>query len=457
MKTGMKNAKKLFALLLSLLLAAALPSVCAAQSAPAGIGAAHALHAEGTRLVNAAGAEVTLRGVNLGGWLIQEDWFCPADNGTRGDHYTLETLTERFGAEKAYELYDLYWDHWITEYDFAEIAKMGFNCVRIPFWYRNFQSDDGGTWILNAAGEKDFSRLDWAVEMCRKYGLYAIPDLHGANGCQGAQDHCGQVDNCRFFERTAQGEAWRAQALELWSLLAERYAGDPAVAMFDLLNEPLCDVPFITRDYRTLNRFYDDAYRAIREKDPDRVVCMMGTWDIGKLPSPERMGWTNVVYQLHLYNGTLQSVENRIDASEALDYNVPLFVGEFHPTGKNVKLTVGEMLQVYEDHGVNWTVWTWKGYNSWAAWADWFIYGSVSDELTVDPENDSYEEIAAKWSAMATDGGCFYSGHLDEEVAPFLPDGRKTAPETVGRFAAFFRELFRRVRIFFELIGDLFT
>ncbi|MBQ6019357.1 MAG: cellulase family glycosylhydrolase [Clostridia bacterium] len=459
----MKTSKKLISALLALVLLLSCGAVAFAEDgadfSPAPITAKDALHTEGEKMFNADGEEVFLRGVNLGGWLIQEDWFCPTDNGTQGDHWTLETLISRFGVERAYELYNIYWDNWITEYDFAEIAKMGFNSVRIPFWYRNFQSDDNGTWILNDAGEIDFSRLDRAVELCRQYGLYAILDLHGVNGCQGAQDHCGQKNNCRFFDKTEQGEKYRAEAVELWTLIAERFAGDPAVAMFDLLNEPLCDIPRFKRNYDLVNGFYDDAYKAIRGKDPTRVVCMMGTWDIGKLPNPKKMGWTDVVYQLHQYNDTQASFESRIDASRALKYNVPLYAGEFHPTGvgdAEPNVTVSEILQTYENEGVNWTVWTWKGYNSWAAWADWFIWGSVEDSLTVDPENDSYETIAEKWGAMRTDGGNFYSGHLDEEVVPFLPDGREDDKQ-ISDFAAFFINLYRKLRIVFEVLVNLFT
>ena len=453
--------KKWFALLMAAVMLFTMGVCAAAADGDNAFTAADALHTDGEKLVNADGNEVRLRGVNLGGWLIQEDWFCPADNGKRGDHWTLETLTERFGAEKAYELYNIYWDNWITEYDFAQIAEMGFNCVRIPFWYRNFQSDDNGTWILTADGEKDFSRLDWAVEMCRTYGLYAILDFHGVNGCQGMQDHSGQKDNCRFFDKNAQGEAYRAQAVEIWELIAERYAGEPAIAMFDLLNEPLCDVNVLKRNYRVLNRWYDDAYKAIRAKDPTRVICMMGTWDIGKLPNPAKQGWTDVVYQLHQYNSRIDGFQSRIDASKALRYNVPLYAGEFHPTAETeaseVNCTVGDILAVYEAEGVNWTVWTWKGYNSWAAWADWFIWGSTEDGLIVDPENDSFDTIAEKWGAMRTDGGRFYSGHLDEEVLPYLPDGREPEPSADGRFVAFFKNIIRRLKTLFELIVVLFT
>ena len=457
----MKYCRRFGSVMLSLLLMfTAAATAFAAESASAFTGK-DALHTKGESLVNETGDEVRLRGVNLGGWLIQEDWFCPADNGKRGDHWTLETLISRFGTEKAYALYNVYWDNWITEYDFAQIREMGFNCVRIPFWYRNFQSDDNGTWILNEVGEKDFSRLDWAVAMCEKYGLYAILDIHGVNGCQGAQDHCGQKNNYHFFDDTEQGSVYRAQALEIWSLLAARYAGNPAVAMFDLLNEPLCDVSVIQRNYTAVNRFYDDCYRAIREKDPTRVICMMGTWDIGKLPNPKCVGWTDVVYQLHQYNSKKESFESRIDASKVLRYRVPLYAGEFHPTaettGSEINCTVGDILSVYEAEGVNWTVWTWKGYNSWAAWADWFIWGSTEDALTVHPETDSYEEIEAKWSAMATNGGNFYSGHLDEEVLPFLPDGKAEDADAGSRIALFFKKIYRRLKALFELVVVLFT
>ena len=398
-----------------------------------------ALHTEGEYLVNAAGDRVFLRGINLGGWLIQEDWFVPTDNGEQGDYYTLETLISRFGTEKAYELYDIYQDAWIQETDFRNIADMGFNCVRIPFWYRNFQSDDNGTWILDENGNKDLSRLEWAVDMCRKYGLYAIPDLHGANGCQGMQDHCGRKgengEYYHFFDQDEQGREYRRQAVELWEVIAERFAGDPAVAMFDLLNEPMCNVPIADRIYSRINDFYDDAYHAIRAVDPNRMITMIGTWDIGKLPKPKSRGWTNVVYQFHQYDQYMINYTGRVDRAYLCNYNVPLFAGEFHPTGEDLKLR--DVIEVYDTRNVMWALWTYKGYNSWAAWADWFLYGSTSDEMIVHPETDSYEEIARKWGSMETNGGLFYKGTLydvayeflsETAVSPSVPFNSETIP-----------------------------
>ncbi len=120
------------------------------------------LTTDGQNIVNQKGEKVQLNGVNLGAWMIWEGWLCPYEDDL--DHYTvLEVLTERFGEEKAYELFNTYMDNWITEYDLDEIKSMGFNCVRVPFWFRNFYYDDNGRKILDASGEWDFSRLEWVV------------------------------------------------------------------------------------------------------------------------------------------------------------------------------------------------------------------------------------------------------------------------------------------------------
>lgn len=102
------------------------------------------LHTKGKKIYNKRGEEVILRGVNLGTWLIHESWMTPISNSD-DNISTLNTLTERFGVEKAYELINIYEDNWITEYDLDRIVELGFNCVRVPFWFRNFYYDDKGT------------------------------------------------------------------------------------------------------------------------------------------------------------------------------------------------------------------------------------------------------------------------------------------------------------------------
>ena len=395
-------------------------SVCAFADENIAIHNEDALHTEGYKLVNKNGEEVFLKGINLGGWLIMEDWMCPVANDDTGDSYTYSVLSERFGTEKAYELLNIYQDNWIVESDFLNIAQMGFNCVRIPFWYRNFQSDDNGTWILDENGEIDLSRLEWAVEMCRKYGLYAILDLHGANGCQSNSDHCGTSGNMHFFDQNSKGEWYRKQATELWRVIAKRFRGDPAIAMFDLLNEPMSEYYGI-KVHQYYWEFYDMAYDAIRAEDPDRVLTMIGTWSVSNLPDPDDYGWKNVVYQFHQYDKKNSDYTQRIANAWTCYYNVPLFAGEFHPTSENA--TLDYAINAYNSNDVSWALWTYKGYNSWAAWADWFCYGSTATDFIVDLKNDSYETIAYKWGeVMQTNSGYFHAGRLFDVAKKYLPE-----------------------------------
>ncbi len=419
--------KKLLSLFLSIIIAVLsvtsvlAVSVFAEADDNVAIHADDALHTESYKLVNAKGEDVFLRGINLGGWLIMEDWFCPVYNDATGDVYSYSVLTERFGLDGCYELINIYQDNWITEADFKNIADMGFNCVRIPFWYRNFQSDDKGTWILDENGEIDLSRLEWAVEMCRKYGLYAILDLHGANGCQGNSNHCGLSGSYHFFDQNEQGEWYRKQAVELWRVIAERFAGDPAIAMFDLLNEPMCGVNIAQRVYSYYWEFYDMCYDAIRAEDPNRVITMIGTWSMDKLPDPDDYGWNNVVYQYHQYDDAESDYTTRIANGWACFYDVPMYAGEFHPVGDT--LTLDYTIRAYDTNDVIWTLWTYKGYNSWAARTDWFAYGSTSAKYTVDLENDSYETIAYKWGeVMQTNSGTFVEARLYDVAKAYLPN-----------------------------------
>ena len=60
-----------------------------------------------------------------------------------------QTLVKRFGIEKTHKLMQLYRSNWITETDYRNVKELGMNVIRLPVWYRNFQSDDNGTWYSN--------------------------------------------------------------------------------------------------------------------------------------------------------------------------------------------------------------------------------------------------------------------------------------------------------------------
>ena len=60
-------------------------------------------------------------------------------------------------------------DNFVTEEDIAQIEKLGFNCVRVPFWYRNFMTEDLKWLAENHDDNKGLQKLDWLISICEKY------------------------------------------------------------------------------------------------------------------------------------------------------------------------------------------------------------------------------------------------------------------------------------------------
>src|SRR5579871_3792157 len=224
------------------------------------------LEASGTviRDGHGTGDPVLLQGTNLGGWLVTEGWMTPRDSSGLPDEYAVrQTLTDRFGAATADSLINTYENNWITPEDLDNIKALGMNVIRVPFWYRNLQNEDG-TWRADA-----FEQLDRIVGDAWARGLYTILDFHGVVGGQSTAESTGKVRSGAEFWGDATDQA---RTLAIWQAIAAHFVGNPGVAGYDLMNEPTA-APSRT----TLWTMYDRMYRAIRAVDPDHIVIMEGT------------------------------------------------------------------------------------------------------------------------------------------------------------------------------------
>jgi len=131
------------------------------------------LKTKGTKVVDSNGKEIVLKGVNLGGWLVFEDWMCGiTDYSGNADRFPQWTLEQRFGERQTKELMNMWMDNWLVAADFDKVKSLGFNVVRLPFSYRNFQNMDG-SW-----SDDGFTRLDWAFNQAKRVGIYVIPVFH---------------------------------------------------------------------------------------------------------------------------------------------------------------------------------------------------------------------------------------------------------------------------------------
>ncbi|OAI04368.1 hypothetical protein A1332_14485 [Methylomonas methanica] len=345
------------------------------------------------------GKKVYLYGTNLGGWKMHEPWMSPL-TGASNEWDARNILNDRFGKEAVWDLYNTYWDSWITEIDFKNIADAGLNCIRLPIYALNLM-DDEGNWRLDDTGAIDLSRIEWTVNKARQYGLYTILDLHGAPGSQNGTHHSGRQNGSLLYS----SPFYQNQLVEFWETLARRFKGNAAVAGYDLLNEPSETFPGPMGS--SVISIYDRLYHAIRKVDPDHIIIMEAIWWWNTLPNPREKHWHNVVYSLHYYQW--QDNEDFTVMKKAVDgwirdakvwgtkYNVPHFVGEFTLFGNAESWNYG--LKKLTESGSHWTTWSYKvlGQNNWGMYNTATQNGNVANIDT-----DDLITIKYKWSQWNT-------------------------------------------------------
>ena len=376
-------------------------------SAREALGSNDFLKVNGTQIRKQKGTGdiVYLRGTNAGGWLVQEDWMNPTNASDQKTMMT--TLANRFGASKRDELVSTYENNYWTTQDFDNCAEMGMSVIRLPFTYMNL-CDDNGNLKSNA-----FDRLDWFVQNCSQRGMYVILDMHGAFGSQNGMDHSGEINDGK---QLYYNQSNKDKTLNLWKKIAEHFKGNPAVAAYDILNEPGIKA---AATYSLHWDFYNEIYNTIRSKDSNHIIIMESCWDADNLPRPSQYGWTNVAYEYHYYPW---SAQNSSDAQKSYfsgkvsdianhNYGVPTFVGEFtcFEQAEGWKAA----MSTFNGQGWHWTTWSYKVTGN----SSWGIYNHNPEK--VDIYNDSADTIKNKWSAVGTENG-WKNDKIYNLVKPYL-------------------------------------
>ena len=345
---------------------------------------------------------VNLRGVNAGGLFVTEHWMTGFEYGSTplDDYRSLtKTLISRFGEVKTKKLWNSYRNSWWTEADFKNCADMGMNVIRLPFSYMNVDFD-AVTSYENAGRNYNFAYLDDFVSRAAHYGIYTILDLHGAYGSQNGQDHSGEIkDSASEVDFYSNGQM-QDLTVRLWKALSNHFKDNPAVAGYDILNEPGEKAGVTSKPHWD---FYDKAYKAIRENGDGHIVIFESCWDGRNLPHPSEYGWENCIYSFHHYSGAdisvnehMTSWEKKIKDVEEQNFGVPLQMGEFTNYASTEKWE--RTLQLLNDHGWHWSSWTYKVWNS----QPWGIYNVSASGVKVNVATDPYEVMTQKFSAVNT-------------------------------------------------------
>lgn len=249
------------------------------------------LHADGAKWAKASGNAVSLKGTNLGNWLVQEFWMMGQGGNDVTDQCTLENkLTERFGYAEKERLIKLFRDSWMTERDWDQLQAFGFNIVRLPILWSVIE-DEKNPKTLRADA---WQYLDWAIAEGKKRGIYVILDLHGAQGGQTPNDHTGCANQNKYWTSTA----YQDRAKWLWEQIATKYKDEPTVAAYDPLNEPWGS----TAEDMAVR--VTELYQTIRKIDDKHIVMLPSHFgNIEVYGDPVAKGMTNVAFELHPYPG----------------------------------------------------------------------------------------------------------------------------------------------------------
>lgn len=228
------------------------------------------VHAEGSKIIGTDGKELRIQGMALGNSV----WGNPSLPDT--SHHN----------EKTYK----------------ELSKMGFNSVRFYINYGLFE-DDKKPYKYKQSG---FEWLDKNIKWAKKYGMGIIINMHCPQG--GYQSTGGGME--LWTDKSNQD-----RLTALWKAIAKRYANEPTVWGYGLINEPV--VPMkdtLEQTYEQYNKLMNRITAAIRKVSPYQAVFVEGVGCAVK-PDGEReyeyftpehsfakINDKNVIYEFHKYD-----------------------------------------------------------------------------------------------------------------------------------------------------------
>jgi hypothetical protein len=192
--------------------------------------------------------------------------------------------------------------------------------------------------------------------------MYLILDLHAAPGGQGNDLPISDRDPSR--PSLWQRQANRQKTVALWKKLAERYADEPWIGAYDIINEP--NLGFESADdkngcrektNRPLKDLLISITHAIRAVDQRHLIIIEGNcWAnnySGILPA-----WDdNIALSFHRYWTATTEEDIRVFLQWRKQYRIPLWLGE---AGENSNRWFADAIRLVESHGIGWAFWPLK-------------------------------------------------------------------------------------------------
>ncbi|AZA55300.1 cellulase family glycosylhydrolase [Chryseobacterium sp. G0201] len=354
-------------------------------------GTSQLLKTDGQKIVNDKGENIQLRGLGLGGWMLQEGYMLKTADFAGPQYKIKEKIAELIGEKGMNDFYKAYLKNGITKQDIDFLKKAGFNSIRLPMHYNLYtlpiekESVKGeNTWL-----EEGFKMTDDLLKWCADNKMYLILDLHAAPGGQGNDVNIS--DNDKSKPSLWESEENQKKTIALWKKLAERYKDEPWIGGYDLINEP--NINFTGKNPNgtdemsnaPLWKLQKDITEAIRQVDKKHIIILEGNgWGNnynGLIPI-----WDdNMAFSFHKYwnYNDDATIKNALDLREK--HNMPIWLGE---TGENSNVWFTELIQLLDKHNIGYAFWPMKKIDN--------IAGITNVKIT--PE---YQKILDYWKSGA--------------------------------------------------------
>lgn len=326
-------------------------------------GTSQLLKTDGQRIINDKGENIQLRGLGLGGWMLQEGYMLKTADFAGPQYKIKEKIAELIGEDGMQEFYKAYLKNGVTKQDIDFLAKAGFNSIRLPMHYNLYTLPiekepvkGKDTWL-----EEGFMMTDDLLRWCKDNKIYLILDLHAAPGGQGNDANISDNDKTKpsLWES---GENQR-KTVALWKKLADRYKNEPWIGGYDIINEP--NINFTGKNPNgtdemsnaPLWKLQKDITTAIREVDQKHIIFIEGNgWGNnynGLIPIWDK----NMAFSFHKYwnYNDDQTIQFALDLREK--HNLPIWLGE---TGENSNVWFTELIQLLDKHNIGYAFWPMK-------------------------------------------------------------------------------------------------
>ncbi|WP_343663282.1 cellulase family glycosylhydrolase [Chryseobacterium mucoviscidosis] len=326
-------------------------------------GTSQLLKTQGEKIINDKGENIQLRGLGLGGWMLQEGYMLKTADFAGPQYKIKEKIAELIGEDGMNEFYKAYLKNGITRQDIDFLKKAGFNSIRLPMHYNLYtlpiekESKKGeNTWL-----EEGFKMTDDLLKWCADNKMYLILDLHAAPGGQGNDVNIS--DNDKSKPSLWESEENQKKTIGLWKKLAERYKDSPWIGGYDLINEP--NINFTGKNINgtdemsnaPLWKLQKEITEAIRTVDKKHIIIIEGNGWGNNYNGLTPLWDDNMVFSFHKYwnNNDDATLKFALDLREK--HKIPIWLGE---TGENSNVWFTELIWLLDKHNIGYAFWPMK-------------------------------------------------------------------------------------------------